>query len=70
MAIETVLYGKRAIVRNEKELKMHLLKQELVLEAAAMRGQPIGPAINQIMGKIIRINRKIKSTGAHVQFLD
>jgi hypothetical protein len=71
MTIETVLYGKRALVRNEKELKMHLRKQELVAAMASMRGQTISRVISdKIMGEIISINRKIERTGAYVQFLD
>jgi len=70
MTIETILYGKRALVRNEKELKMHLRKQELVAAATAMSDQPENPVFQNIVNKIIRVNRTIKARGAYVQFLD
>ena len=70
MAIETVLYGKRAIVSNEKELQLRLRKQELVLAAAAMGDQPDESVFSEIVEKIIRINRKLASIGNSVQFLD
>ena len=70
MAIETVLYGKRAIVSNEKELRLRLRKQELVLAAAAMGDQPDESVFSEIVEKLIHINRKLASTGNSVQFLN
>lgn len=70
MTIETVLYGKRAIVRNEEELKLFKRKEGLVAAAVTLRGHPDNPLIRDIMGKIIRLNRKIESKGLFVQYLE
>ncbi len=70
MTIETVLYGKRAIVRNEEELKLFKRKEGLVAAAVTLRGQPDNPVFRDIMGKLIRLNRKIQSKGIFVQYLE
>jgi hypothetical protein len=72
MTIETILYGKRAIVRNEEELKLFKRKEGLVAAARTLRAhnQPDSYVMRSVMGKIIRLNRKIESKGLFVQYLE
>jgi hypothetical protein len=71
MTIETVLYGKRAIVRNEEELKLFKRKEILVAAARTLYAyQPGSPVLRDVMGKLSRLNRKIESKGFYVQYLE
>lgn len=70
MTIETVLFGKRALVQSVEHLKLFQRKQELVSAAVALRDQPENPVLRDIMGKIVRVNRTIQSRGAFVQYLE
>lgn len=70
MAIETVLFGKRAVVKSVEDLKLFQRKQDLVAAATAMRAQPENPVFHDIMSKIIRINRTIRARGAFVQYME
>lgn len=74
--IETVLFGKRALVPTAEFLKLMKTKEALVEEATAvqnaakqMRAAEHLEAISKVVGKILRVNRKIAKSGQFVTYL-
>lgn len=65
--IETVLFGKRALVPSVEFLKLMKTKEALIDEA--MRAARHQEDTSKAVGKIIRHNRKIAKTGQFVTYL-
>jgi DNA-directed RNA polymerase subunit H (RpoH/RPB5) len=77
MAIETVLFGKLALVPSVEFLKLMKRKEALIDEAIAIKnlGRSMSAsehieATSKLAGKIIALNRKIAATGQYVTYLD
>lgn len=67
--IETVLYGRRALVPNEKLLKLAKTKEALVEEAKRFRAEGNLTGESETVCKIISLNRKIRRTGLFVEYI-
>ena len=67
--IETVLYGRRVLVPNQKFLRMVKSKEALVEEAILFRKAGNFECEDEIVRKIISLNRRIRRTGLFVQYI-
>lgn len=69
MAIQTVLFGKPAIVPTPEFLTLMKRKEALVSSAAAFQRAGLQTEASKVVSKIVSINRKIAKTGLYVTYL-
>lgn len=67
--IETVLYGRRALVPTESFLKLMKTKEALVEEAKMFRAEGNLTGESETVCKILSLNRRIARTGLFVQYI-